>query len=134
MPDSYRQLCAADAVLARRKILEACRMLNPSQVARQFHLSRTTIYKILARYQREGEAGLTDRSRRPKHIARQTPAEIENLVVRERQRTGFGPLRMHRHLVRNAKVTISPSTLRNIFRRYGLAVKRNPPPAPPVQG
>ncbi len=55
-----------------------------AQLCAQFGISRKTGYKWLARYRAEGEAGLVDRSRRPKTSPHRTPAAVEACVLAER--------------------------------------------------
>jgi transposase InsO family protein len=55
--------------------------VNRSQVCRQYGISRTTAYQLLARYAAEGAAGLASRSRRPRTSPQRTDAAIEAEVV-----------------------------------------------------
>ena len=48
-------------------ILALAKGANRSALCRRFGISRDKGYKWLKRYAAEGEAGLDDRSRRPKH-------------------------------------------------------------------
>ena len=57
---------------------------NVRALCRQFQISPRTGYKWLARVAAEGEAGLLDRSRRPHHTPRRTPAAVEAQVLAER--------------------------------------------------
>jgi transposase InsO family protein len=58
---------------------------NMSELCRRFNVSRPTGYKLLARYQAEGRAGLADRSRRPQHSPTRVAAQVEQLITRMRQ-------------------------------------------------
>jgi len=58
---------------------------RPAEIARELGHSRKWFYETLARYQKEGRAGLRERSRRPHHQPRQTAPEIEAAVVRVRK-------------------------------------------------
>ncbi len=49
-------------------------------------VSRRTAYKWLGRYDAEGEAGLQDRSSRPRQIPRQTPARVVRRIEQKRRR------------------------------------------------
>jgi transposase-like protein len=53
-----------------------------TDVCREFGVSRKTGYKIFDRYQEQGLAALSDRSRRPVRYANQLPEQIEGLIVR----------------------------------------------------
>ncbi|MEW6387260.1 MAG: leucine zipper domain-containing protein [Thermodesulfobacteriota bacterium] len=54
---------------------------NMARLCRSFNISRKTGYKWLARYLREGEAGLRDRSRRPRASPWLTPPALEEAVL-----------------------------------------------------
>lgn len=59
--------------------------VNFSELCRRFGISRKTGYKWLQRYRQEGAEGLVDRSRRPHHSPKRSPAEIEQRVLKVRQ-------------------------------------------------
>ena len=54
---------------------------NVRALCRQFQISPPTAYKWLARFARDGPAGLVDRSRRPHHSPTRTSAEVEANVI-----------------------------------------------------
>src|SRR5256885_7696191 len=54
---------------------------NIKELCHRYGVSRPTGYKWLERYEREGEAGLGDRSRRPALSPRRSSAELEQRVV-----------------------------------------------------
>ena len=54
-------------------------------LCREFGISRKTGYKIFARYKDQGAEALCDRSRRPVRYANQLPAQIESLIVCQRE-------------------------------------------------
>jgi len=58
---------------------------NMSELCRRFNISRPTGYKMLARYEAQGRAGLADRSRRPQHTPTRVDAHSEELIVQMRQ-------------------------------------------------
>lgn len=58
---------------------------NFSELCNTFGISRKTGYKILARFEKEGAKGLTDRSRTPKTSPARTSLEIENLIIAVRK-------------------------------------------------
>jgi transposase InsO family protein len=106
---------------------------NIRALCRQFTISPTTAYAWLARYAEEGTAGLTEHSRRPHTSPRQTPPELEAVVValREQQPT-WGGRKLHRALRDQGVGDVpSPATCTAILRRHGLldpeeAVKHRP--------
>src|SRR2546421_12283824 len=59
--------------------------LNVSAICRDAGVTRKTFYKWVARYRAEGLAGLQERSRRPRSSPKQTPAAVEDAVVRLRK-------------------------------------------------
>jgi transposase InsO family protein len=56
-----------------------------SAVARDYGLSRRWAHELVGRYDRDGEAGLAPRSRRPHTSPHATPAQIENRIVELRK-------------------------------------------------
>ena len=56
------------------------------EVAATYGVSRSWVYRLLARYQREGEAVFEPRSRRPKTVPTAIPAEAVELIVELRQK------------------------------------------------
>ena len=54
---------------------------NMTKLCQEFGISRKTGYKWLKRYEQEGEEGLAEQSRRPKHSPRKTPAHIEDQIL-----------------------------------------------------
>jgi transposase InsO family protein len=89
-----------------------------AHVARELGVSRKTVGYWLARHDAEGEAGLRDRSSRPHHSPRRTPAEVEQQVIEARraQRRGqdwLGP-----------ELGVPPRTVSRILRRHDLPYLR----------
>lgn len=82
---------------------------TPVQVVRQFGISRKTFYKWLKRY-KAGE-GVLDRSRRPHHFPRATPKETVDLLIAEKNRTGYGQRRLKRHMETVFCIRISERTI-----------------------
>jgi transposase InsO family protein len=54
---------------------------NKSEVARDYGVSRRWVQKLVARYEREGEAAFEPHSRRPRSNPRRVSAELEEAVV-----------------------------------------------------
>jgi len=59
---------------------------NVAALCRRFGVSRKCAYKWLGRFERGGQAALTDRSRRPTHSPQRLPLVQEKAVVELRQR------------------------------------------------
>lgn len=90
--------------------------------SRRLGVSRETAYKWLNRVRVEGEAGLLDRSRRPKHSPRQTPSTQEAVICElRRQHPAWGGRKLHYYLKdRIAGPIPSASTITDILRRNAL--------------
>jgi transposase InsO family protein len=93
---------------------------NIRGLCRQYGISSRTAYKWIARYQAEGEAGLEERSRRPKHSPRKTNAAIEQKVLDKRAETGWGGRKIARVLGNEGQADVPhPNTITDILRRAG---------------
>ncbi|MGK5531216.1 IS481 family transposase [Streptomyces sp. URMC 129] len=84
------------------------------RAAERFQVSHTTAARWADRYRRLGEAGMQDRSSRPHHQPRRTPAEVEEQVVRLRREHRIGPVRLA------ARCGIAASTVHRVLVRHGL--------------
>jgi transposase InsO family protein len=100
---------------ARRELVEAMISgFEVSEIAAQFNTSRQTVYKWWHRWQREGAAGLVDRSSRPRSCPHQTAPRLERRVVHLRQTRKLGPARI------GGIVGMNPSTVHRVLSRQGL--------------
>lgn len=107
-----------------RRVIEQGWTLKATAAA--FHVSVKTVAKWVMRYQRQGVAGLLDRSSRPRRLRRPTqPEQVVRAAQLRRQRwTG----------IRIAQATgLSPATVSRILRRLRLNRLAHLEPAPPVQ-
>lgn len=95
------------------------------QAAAAFGVSDRTVRKWLARFRRDGRAGLGDRSSRPHHSPRQLAAALEARIRTLRARRRSGPQ------IADA-LQLPLSTVGDVLRRLGVG--RLPPaiPRPPV--
>jgi len=103
---------------------------NMSALCRRFGISRTTGYKWLDRYRNEGQAGLTDRSRRPHNSPNKTPDHVEDAVCEvRREHPAWGGRKIRARLLRKAgrgtlgcaaKMVPAASTITSILRRRDL--------------
>jgi len=90
-----------------------------------FQVSGKTARKWLRRYRCEGRVGLYDRSSRPHHSPRQTPASLRERVLTLRRERWTA--------VRIAQTTrLSPATISRILRRHKLSRARDLQPTIPV--
>ena len=83
-------------------------------VAGQLGVSRTTIYKWLARFHAEGSAGLVDRSSRPYTSPRRTPLAVEVRVLLARLEHHAGPVQLA------AELDLPASTIGAVLRRWAM--------------
>ena len=106
---------------------------NFSELCRRFGISRKTGYKWRRRFERDGPAGLADRSRRPRRSPRRTPDRMESsvLAVRDRHPVWGGRKIRARLLALRHQHVPTASTITEILRRHGRihpdeSVKRRP--------
>jgi transposase InsO family protein len=83
-------------------------------VAAQLGISRTTVYKWLARFRSEGSRGLADRSSRPHRCPRQVPLAVELTVLAARVDLHAGPVQLA------TEVGLPASTIGAILRRWAM--------------
>jgi transposase len=103
-----------------------------SEVAERFGVSRQGVYNWIERHRADPQRGLNDRSRKPHTSPTRTAEAIEQRVVAERRRWGFGSKKILRRLQdEEADVAWPPrSTIDAIFKRAGLVGgRRTPRPA-----
>ena len=77
-------------------------------------VSRATVYKWVARFQSEGEAGLHDRSSRPACSPRRLTAAAEGRILRLRRERKLGPHRL------GALLGVPRSTCYAVLRRHEI--------------
>jgi len=116
----WKETCA---VSERHHLVKLVREgIGVSEAARTLGISRKTAYKWLARHDREGVAGLTDRSRARHTQEHATPRWLRDVLVELRRRTRSGP-RQLLFLVGRAWPGLqlpSVSTVSSILRKEGL--------------
>jgi transposase InsO family protein len=99
---------------------------TPSAVATALGVSCRTVAKWLARYRAEGEAGLLDRSSRPRRMPRATAVDIvEQVIAARRQRLCGKQIA--------AMLRLSPATVSRILRKARLSRARDLDPPEPVR-
>ncbi len=94
---------------------------NISELCRRFGISRDIGYKWLHRYRQMGEAGLEDKSRRPRRSPARTAPFVEELVLGARDsHPAWGPRKLRHWLARQGHQELpSPSTICAILSRHG---------------
>ena len=106
-----------------------------ADLCRHYGIARRTGYRIVARWQQEGAAGLKDRSRAPLAHPNQTPLEVEAAVLElRRAHMSWGPRKLRRWLEDRhpEQAWPAPSTIGGLLTRAGLAharrLRRRTPP------
>jgi transposase InsO family protein len=99
-----------------------------SELCARYGVSRRVGYKWLARYEADGRRGLIDRSRAPKHCARQTGADVVALLVAAREAHPDWGARKLLRVLRDKHAAIrtwpAPSTVADLLARRGLVHRR----------
>ena len=97
---------------------------TPTELSRQFGVSRQTVYTFLDRWRSEGQAGLEDRSRRPHTSPRKTAGAIENALLALKDRhPDYGPDKLV-VLLEEEGWTLAAPTARDVLRRHGRVEAR----------
>jgi transposase len=107
-----------------RQVLE--RVLTPAAAAAAAGVSVRTAYKLLARYGKEGVAGLCDRGSGPKRMRCALSARQRELIERLRRER-----RPYREIAKQVKASLS--TVARYAQRLGLNRLAILDPKPPVQ-
>lgn len=98
---------------------------TPRTVATTLGVSERTVAKSLARYRTDGEAGLADRSLRPRAMPSVTPADVVEQVITLRRQRLCG-----RQIAKN--LSLSPATVSRILRKVHLSRMRDLGPTRPA--
>ena len=100
--------------------------LRISEAARQYAISRPTIYEWLSRYEDGGIEGLADRARTPHHSPNRTAEVIRERLIAEREKWRFGSKAILQRLREEDPKTAWParSTVDGIFKAAGLTQHR----------
>ena len=101
--NEYARNLAVERYLAGQKVRD---------IAGQLGVSRTTVYKWIARYALEGPAGLADRSSRPHRSPRQVPLAVELRILQARLDLHAGPVQLA------AELGLPASTIGQVLRRW----------------
>ena len=96
---------------------------NIRELCRRYGVSPPTAYQLLERYEREGDAGLLERSRRPHNSPNRTPVDLEHAVLALREEhPAWGGRTIREVLSGRYHPVPSPSTITAILRRNGCIV------------
>ena len=105
-----------------------------AQVAAEFGVHRTWVYKLVARYRAEGPAAFEPRSRRPHRVPRQTDPDTVDLVMNLRKQLtadglDAGAHTIAWHLAHHHDTVLAPATIWRHLKTAGLiepAPKKRP--------
>lgn len=101
--------------------------LKMSVACRQFQISRPTGYEWLSRYEKEGSAGLVNRSSSRLTQSNKTPAELEDCIILTKlEYKYFGPDKIYIKLKERYPGIEWPqtTTIHNILKKNGLVQPR----------
>ena len=105
-------------------MIQAIRQGMPvTQVAKQFGVSRKTVYKWLHRYTDGGLKDLLDRSRRPHGHPKTLEPSLARLIGRLRQQTRYGPIRLQWLLWERHQLRVSRWAIYQALKRQGLVTR-----------
>jgi transposase InsO family protein len=94
--------------------------VNIRELCRRFQVSAKTFYKWRKRAKADGEAGLSDLSRRPHKSPKRTVPRVENGVVDVRRvHPSWGARKIRRVLQNRGEPVPGPSTVHRILQRQG---------------
>ncbi len=107
------------------------------ELLRRAQRSRAWLSKWRRRFEREGHAGLTSRSRRPRRSPRACSPRVVSLIVQTRRRLVrqhvglIGPRAIRRELrqLRLGRQLPSLATIKRVLRAQGLVKRLSAPPA-----
>lgn len=89
-----------------------------SQTASNFSTYRRIVRKWVLRYQEKGEIGLQSPPPIPKSQPTRLDPQLERLILRLRDSSGFGPKRLHYWLKRNLQIEIAISTIVKYLHKH----------------
>lgn len=105
---------------------------NKSELCREYGISRPTGDKWIKRYESGGE--MSDKSRRPFHIANRIPQDVEDVIVNARlNEPAVGARKTKRILENKGLIMPAISTINAVFQRNGLITKEASQAATPYQ-
>ena len=113
----YQEMYKMERVEARRKLLKTHEATGSiRKTALLWGTSRTLVRKWVRRYQKMGEKGLEDVSKKPHHSPFRTPYSIEQKVLKIRKEREYGKRRIAYFLVVEEGFEMSEYTIRNILK------------------
>jgi transposase len=125
-------------------VLLASEGCSPIEISRTLFCSRTTVYAIVGRFIREGQAAFDDRKRRgPVSLVDDSAQELIEELTEERPPTECGWLRsrwscklLALEIFKQRALVVSQETVRRVLHRLGFRWRRPrpvPPPKDPIE-
>lgn len=99
------------------------RLRNVSEACRRRGISRSQFYEYKRAFQERGLDGLKDQLPIPKSFPNETPSEVkERIIAMSIKHSAWGPMKVSDNLKLEG-VSVSPSTVRNLWLKEGLETK-----------
>lgn len=97
-----------------------------TELCARYGITRPTGYKWVARWEAEGDAGMAERSRVPRHCPHALTAAVREALLGARRRYGWGATKLLAVLRRQHPREVWParSTVNALLEREGLLVKQ----------
>jgi transposase InsO family protein len=107
-------------LLVRRVLGDCTTAARPvAHVAKELGVSRQCAHRWVARYRAEGDAGLHDRSSRPRTSPRRTSLDVERQVLAYRSEHRCGQDEI------GAQLALAPRTVNRVLHRHGVPLLRH---------
>lgn len=96
-------------------------VINFSDLCGNYGISRTMGYKLLRQYRKEGENSFEEKSKRPKNSPNKTTNELEEKILKVRDKYySWGGRKIYHYLKnKGEKIIPHPNTITDILRRHG---------------
>ncbi|WP_313884861.1 helix-turn-helix domain-containing protein [Desulfofundulus sp. TPOSR] len=107
--------------------LDQGKVYTRREIARICHMSHTTLYKFLERYEEQGETGLYDKERVPGIRPNQTPPDIEEAILAfVQEHPAYGPKRISAELRKpeNGGIIVGETAVYGVLKRNGLNTRQ----------
>lgn len=101
--------------------------MSVARAAASCGVHRSTAYRLVARYDAHGWAGLQDRRPVPRRQPRRTSAELEQRILAARAHSGYGPRRL------GAILGVPASTVHKVLHRHGRSRRARPCRPEPIR-
>ena len=89
--------------------------------SRRSGVPRSTIYRWINRFQKEGESGLKSRSRKPHRLAKKKVTKSdEEMILELRDKHKWGSQRISTYLQRNQGPELSDTTIWRVLKKYNV--------------